>query len=255
MPALWVLVRKELRSFFLSPYAYLLCAMYALIVGLFFWTGLGRLLILGVEAHAGGQALPVNLNQQLLRPLLLNVGLAALFFAPLISMRLIADERRHGTIELLATSPVCNSEIILAKWLASFVLYTAMLLFTALNIGFLFHYGNPDWKPLAIGYAGLLLQAAALLAIGIFISSLSKSPILAGALTCGLFLFLWIVGSVGAYEPSSWAHVLAYLSFMTHLQPFARGVVMLQDVVFYLSLTLLGLFLAARSMELSRWSS
>ena len=105
----------------------------------------------------------MNLNEQIIRPLLSNVSVIGLFFIPMITMRLFAEEKRSGTIELLATSPVRDLEIIVGKWLAALLLYACMLLFTALNFGFLFIYGHPDWKPLAIGYLGLLLQAGALL--------------------------------------------------------------------------------------------
>ena len=100
----------------------------------------------------------------IIRPLLSNVSVIGLFFIPMITMRLFAEEKRSGTIELLATSPIRDIEIILGKWLAAVILYACMLLFTAINFAFLFRYGNPDWKPLAIGYLGLLLQAGALLA-------------------------------------------------------------------------------------------
>ena len=112
----------------------------------------------GMEMQMRGQAIPMNINEQVIRPLLSNASVIGLFFIPLITMRLFAEEKRTGTIELLATSPVRDMEIILGKWLAALTCTACMLLFTALNFAFLFHYGNPDWKPLAVGYLGLLLQ-------------------------------------------------------------------------------------------------
>ena len=154
-----IICRKELRSYFASPIAYLLLTMFALIFGYFFWSSLGEFVYVGMESQMRGQMMPMNLNEMLIRPLLFNVGVVGLFFIPMITMRLFAEEKRSGTIELLATSPIRDSEIILGKWLAAVGLYTCILLVTAVNFAFLFKYGKPDWKPLLIGYLGLLLQA------------------------------------------------------------------------------------------------
>jgi ABC-2 type transport system permease protein len=170
-------------------------------------------------------------------------------------MRLFAEEKRTGTIELLATSPVRDIEIILGKWLASVVLYACLLLFTAVNFAFLFRYGNPDWKPLLIGYLGLLLQAGALLAIGTFISTLTRNQIIAGAVTFGVCLLLWVLEWVSGYETATWARVLAYMSVITHFESFGKGVLDSKDAVFYVTVIFLGLFFTARSMESLRWRS
>jgi len=170
-------------------------------------------------------------------------------------MRLFAEEKRTGTIELLATSPVRDIEVILGKWFAAVVLYACLLLFTAVNFAFLFKYGHPDWKPLLIGYLGLLLQAGALLAIGTFISTLTKNQIIAGAVTFGVCLLLWILEWVSGYETATWAKVLAYMSVITHFESFAKGVLDTKDAIFYLTVIFLGLFFTARSMESLRWRS
>jgi ABC-2 type transport system permease protein len=135
------------------------------------------------------------------------------------------------------------------------VLYSCLLLFTALNFAFLFRYGNPDWKPLALGYLGLLLQAGALLAIGTFISTLTKNQIIAGAATFGACLLLWVLDWVAGYETSTWARVMSYISVIPHFESFARGVLDTKDAIFYLSVIFLGLFFTARSMESLRWRS
>ena len=140
-----------------------------------------------------GQAMPMSVNEYVIRPLLSNISVVGLFFIPMITMRLFAEEKRMGTIELLATSPIRDIEVIIGKWLAALILYGVMLLFSAINFAFLFRYGNPDWKPLAIGYLGLLLQAGGLLAIGTFISTLTKNQIIAGAATFGVCLLLWVL--------------------------------------------------------------
>ncbi len=250
-----IICRKELRSYFVSPIAYLLLAMFAVIMGFFFWNALGYFVYMGIESQMRGEMYPMNVNEQVIRPLLSNMSVVGLFLIPMITMRLFAEEKRSGTIELLATSPVRDTEVIVGKWLAAVVMYGCLMLLTALNFLFLFKYGNPDWKPLAIGYLGLLLQAAALLAIGTFISTLTKNQIVAGAATFGACLLLWVLEWVSGYETATWARVLSYMSVITHFESFAKGGLDVKDAVYYVTVTFLGLFLTARSMESLRWRS
>ena len=247
--------RKELRSYFVSPIAYLLLAMFAVIFGFFFWNILGYFIFTGMESQMRGEMYPMNVNEQVIRPLLSNVGVIGLFFIPMITMRLFAEEKRSGTIELLVTSPIRDGEIILGKWLAALTLYAGLLALTALNFVFLFRYGNPDWKPLAIGYLGLLLQAGALLAIGMFISTLTKNQIIAGAATFGVCLLLWVLEWVGGYETATWATVLSYMSVVTHIDSFSKGLLDSKDAVYYVTLIFLGIVFTARSLEALRWRS
>ncbi len=255
MRNIWIICRKELRSYFVSPIAYLLLTMFALIFGFFFWNSLGYFVFVGMESQMRGEAFPMNVNEQVVRPLLANISVVGLFFIPMITMRLFAEEKRTGTIELLATSPIRDVEVVLGKWLAAVALYACMLLSSALNFAFLFRYGNPDWKPLAVGCLGLLLQAASLLAIGTFISTLTKNQIIAGAATFGVCLLLWILGWVSGYETAAWARALSYMSVSKHFESFAKGVLDSKDAIFYATLTFLGLFFTARSMESLRWRS
>jgi ABC-2 type transport system permease protein len=208
-----------------------------------------------MESQMRGQMMPMNVNEEVIRPLLSNVSVIGLFLIPMITMRLFAEEKRTGTIELLATSPVSDVQVILGKWLAAMVMYASMLLLTALNFLFIFKYGRPDWKPLVIGYLGLLLQAGALLAIGTFISTLTKNQIIAGGATFGVCLLLWILEWVSGYETATWARVLSYMSVITHFESFSKGLLDSKDAIFYVTLIFLGLFLTARSMESLRWRS
>src|SRR6202047_4502164 len=197
----------------------------------------------------------MGVNEQVIRPIFSNISVIGWSLIPMITMRLFAEEKRTGTIELLVTSPVRDLEIVLGKWLAAVALYSCLLLFTAVNFAFLFRYGNPDWKPLAVGYLGLLLQAGALLAIGTFISTLTKNQIIAGAATFGVCLLLWVLEWVAGYETATWARVLSYMSVITHFDSFGRGVLDIKDAVFYLTVIILGLFFTARSLESLRWRS
>lgn len=247
--------RKEMRSYFVSPVAYLLLLMFALLFGWFFWNMVGDFAYYTVMSRERGEMYPMNINEQIIRPLLSNITVIGLFFIPLITMRLFAEEKRNGTIELWATSPVRDGDVILGKWLAAMSLYGCMLLVSALNFIYLFKYGNPDWKPVLINYLGLFLQAAALLAIGTFISTLTKNQIIAGAATFGVCLLFFVLGWVSSYNYATWAQVCSYLSINTHMESFARGVIDSKDAIYYVSFTFFGLFLTARSLESLRWRS
>jgi len=255
MRNVWIVCRKEMRSYFVSPIAYILFAMFALIFGWFFWNMLGAFVFYSVSSQMRGEMFPMNVNEQIIRQLLMNMNVVNLFFIPIITMRLFAEEKRNGTIELLATSPIRDVEVILGKWLASVLLYSGMLLVTGLNFAFLFKYGNPDWKPMAAGYLGVLLQAAAMLAVGTFISTLTKNQIIAGAATFAVCLLLFVLGWAGGYESATWAQVLNYMAVTTHMESFAKGVLDSKDTVYYVSVIFLGLFLTARSLESLRWRS
>lgn len=255
MKNIWIICRKELRSYFVSPVAYILLVMFAVVFGWFFWASLGYFVQMAMEATLEGEQFPMNVNEQIIRPLLSNLNVIGLFFIPMITMRLFAEEKRSGTIELLVTSPVTDAQIVLGKWLASVIMYAIILATTALDFIFIFKYGNPDWKPLAIGYLGLLLQAAGLLAIGTFISALTKNQIIAGAVTFAVCLVLWIASWPVQFETATWAQVLAYMCVVTHFESFAKGVLDTKDAIYYLTVIFLGLFFTTRSMESLRWRS
>jgi ABC-2 type transport system permease protein len=182
-----------------------------------------------------------------------NMSVIGLFIIPMITMRLFAEEKRTGTIELLVTSPLRDSEIILGKWLAAFILYLTILATSLLNMLVLFAYGNPDWRPMAVGYLGLILQGGCLLAIGTFISTATRNQIVAGVATFGVCLLLWVLDWVSQFDSSPLFAVISYLSVTSHFESFARGVLDSKDALYYLSMIVLGLFLTARSMESIRW--
>jgi ABC-2 type transport system permease protein len=255
MRNIWVICRRELNSYFSSPIAWLLLTMYSILFGYFFWTLVGYFVQHSIEMQMMGQSVPENINEQIIRPLLANNAFLEILFIPLISMRLFAEEKRNGTIELLATSPVRDVEIILGKWLAALLLYCWMLVFTGLNFAFLFRFGNPDWKSMLVAYLGLILQGAALLAIGTFISTLTKNQIIAAVCTFGACLLLWIFAWISSFNSAPWATVLSYMSVISHSESFGRGVLEIKDAVYYLSVIFLGLFLTTRSMESLRWRS
>jgi ABC-2 type transport system permease protein len=200
-----------------------------------------------------GRGMPMNVNEWVIRPVLSNVSVIGLFLIPMITMRLFAEEKRTGTMELLATSPIRDVEIILGKWLAAVIMYACILGLAMVNLVVLFAFGKPDWRPMLVGFLGLLLQGGCLLAVGTFISTTTRSQIVAGVATFAVCLLLWVLDWVSAYETSAWAKAVSYMSVLTHFEPFSKGVIDTKDVVYYLTMIFLGLFLTARSMESIRW--
>ena len=250
-----VIFKKELKSYFASPIAYLLLTIFAVIFGFFFYSATRFFVLQGMQMQMMGRGMPMDVNEYVIRPLLTNASVIGLFLIPMITMRLYAEEKRSGTIELLMTSPVRDLEIVLGKWLAALVLYLAILGVSGINLGILFAFGHPDWKPILVGFLGLLLQGGCLLAIGTFISTMTRNQIIAGGATFAVCLMLWVLDWVSAYDQSAWAKVISYLSVVTHFEPFSKGVIDSKDVVFYLSMIFFGLFLTSRSVESLRWRS
>jgi len=248
-----IICKKELKSYFSSPIAYLLMAIFAVIFGFFFYSATAFFVMRGMESQMMGRAQPMDVNEWVIRPLLSNASVIGLFLIPMITMRLYAEEKRSGTMELLMTSPVHDAEIIIGKFIASLVMFACIIGVSAVDISALFVYGKPDWKPIAVGYLGLLLQGGALIAIGTFISTTTKNQIIAGGATFAVCLLLWVLDWVSSYEQAAWAKVVSYLSVVQHYEPFTKGVIDTKDVIFFLSLMFFGLFLTARSMESLRW--
>jgi len=250
---IWTICRRELYSYFVSPVAWVLLTIFAVLSGFFTYIITASFVHYSMEGQMSGQSMPMNLNEQVIAPLFSNISVVGLFLIPLISMRLFAEEKRQGTIELLVTSPVHDLEIVIGKWLSAVLMYGALLLVLLLDFSFLFIYGQPDWRPVVTGFLGILLQGACLLALGTFISTLTKNQIVAGAIGFALALVLWILNWTTSFGNSDSVQVLNYLSIVSHTESFSRGVLDTKDIVYYLSMIFLGLFLTSRSLESLRW--
>jgi ABC-2 type transport system permease protein len=253
MRTIWNICRRELYSYFVSPIAWVLLAIFAILAGYFTYIVSFYFARASMESQMMGGGGPMNINEQLIAPILSNIAVVGLFLVPLVSMRLFAEEKRQGTIELLMTSPVTDVEIILGKWLSAVLMYAAMLAILALDFSFLFVYGKPDWKPVATGFLGILLQSSCLLAFGAFISSTTKNQIVAGSIGFALALLLFILSWTSQFGNSDILQVVSYLSIMSHYDSFSRGVIDSKDLIFYVSMIFFGLFLTARSLESVRW--
>lgn len=247
---------KELRAYFASPIAWVTVGLFALLVGGFYATNLFFFIRQSMQMEqfaAMGQGQPINVNQYLIRPLLMNVSVIVLFVLPMITMRTYAEEKRSGTIELLLTSPLTDFQIIMGKFLGAVMLYIVMLFVTLVHMAVLFLYGRPEWQSIISGYLGLLLMGSAFISIGLFISSTTKNQIVAGMLTFSVLLLLWITGWFAESASPTAAAVLNYLSITQHFDDFAKGVIDTTHVVYYLSFIAFGLFLTVKSVDAERW--
>lgn len=243
---------KELRSYFASPIGWVMMGLFAVVFGWFFSTYLNYFLKESMQAQFGQQQ-ATNVNMRMIRPLLGNASVLILFLLPMITMRSYSEEKRSGTIELLLTSPLTDMQIIVGKFLGALGMYFAWVLITAIYIGILFNYGNPEIKPLFSGYLGLLLQGGAFISIGLFISSTTKNQMVAGAATFIALLFLWIIAWFADSVGPTAASILNYLSITEHFDDFGKGIIDTKHIVFYMSFIVFCLFLTLKSVDSERW--
>ena len=253
MTNILAIAHKEIRSYFASPMAYIIIGLFALLFGYFYVAILTWFVQQGTQMSMGMGPGTLNVNQQMIRPLLMNMTVVLLFVLPMITMRTYAEEKRSGTIELLLTSPLTDMQIILGKFLGALTLYATMLLVTLVYVVALFFFGSPEWKPIVTAYIGLLLLGGSFLSMGLLISSLTKNQIVAGMLTFGVFLLLWVIDWIGTFAGPTLEPIVNYLSITQHFDDFAKGVIDTKHVVYYLSFMTFGLFLTAKSVDSERW--
>jgi ABC-2 type transport system permease protein len=254
MKNLWIIARKELRTYFTSPIAYVVMTVFMVLVGFFFYSLVywfnAQAMQMAQNQYYAGQ---ININQMLFSPLFHNISIILLLMLPLLTMRLFAEEKKIGTEELLYTSPISVGEIIMGKFLASLLVLLAMLALTALLSVFTFLYGKPEVAPVLMGYLGLFLLGAAFIAIGVFFSSLTENQIVAAILTFGSLLLFWIISWASNAATGFWKDVLNYVSFFQHFDNLTQGILDTTDVVYYLSFAFFGLFLTHTAIQSRRW--
>jgi len=259
MRTLYAIYRKEMGHYFVSPIAYAVVGVFLVISGFFFY----QILVIYIEQsfQATMQMARFGSAPDMDVPGLVNrnffglLGTVALFVVPMLTMGLYAEEKKRGTMELLLTSPLRDVHVVLGKFLASLSLFAIMLLptLTYQLVLFLKSEPLPPWRLVLVGYGGVLLLGAVLIALGSFISSLTESQIIAAVATFGTFLLLWVIDIGGRGSGTRTGEVLQYLSILRHYDEFTRGVVDTTSLVFYGSLVVLGVFLTLRSLDAMRW--
>jgi ABC-2 type transport system permease protein len=245
---------KELRAYFGSPMAYIIIGVFAIVFGYFFYVPLVFFNRQSMQM-AMGMGGSMNINSMLITPVFVNSTVVMLFLLPAITMRTYAEEKRSGTIELLLTSPVTDFEIILGKFFGAMGLYVSMLALTLLHVAILFWAAdpNPEWKPIASTYLGLVLMGGCFISIGLLISSLTKNQVVAAIVTFTVFLMLWVINWIGTFVGPTAQAVLTHLSITDHFEDFSRGVIDTKHLVYYISFISLGLYLTAKSVDSERW--
>lgn len=231
------IAQRELKVYLTSPMAYIVICIFLALAGLFF----------SVLSSAAYYETSISG--------FLNWGsLVLLLMSAVITMRLISEERKLGTLELLLTSPIRDSELILGKFLGSLGMLAIMLGLTVLYPILLEIYGDPDPGPIISGYIGMFLLGMTCLSIGIFTSTLSSNQIVSAVLAGGILFGLWYVGVAAGYLPEALGNVIQYFSLQYYYPDFLSGFIDTKGIVYYISITALFLFLAIRSIENSRYS-
>ena len=251
---IWPIFKKEMRLYFTSPVAYVILAIFLIIAGYFFYSIFAFFTMASMQAAMNPQmARDLTVTDSVMRPLFSNVSVILLLLIPLVTMRLFAEERRSGTIELLLTYPVRDGAVLVGKYLAALALYAVMLAATLLYPEMIAYFARLEWGPLLTGYLGLLLMGAAFIAVGIFASSLTENQIVSSLITFGTLLIFWVIGWSAESVGGVWGKVLSDLSILEHYDTFSKGVLDTKDVVYYVNFSVLGLFLTLRSLEARRW--
>ncbi len=251
--AIW---QREMKSYFVSPIAYVVLTVFFFLCGFFFYSILSAVIqSTMMQAQFGQGAQPVDVPGIVGRSFFGTTSVVLLFMIPMLTMGLFAEEKKRGTMELLLTTPVGIVQTMMGKYLASLTFLLIMYLGSGITIAALFIYGNAEWRPILGGYLGLFLYGAALLALGLFISTLTENQIVSVVITFGTILVLWLIESFSTGATGIAKDVLDYLSVIGHLDDFIKGVVDTSHVIYYLTFAFVGLFLTYRSLESMRWKS
>ena len=244
-----LIARKDLRSYFTSPIAYIIAAIFLLLVGWMFVNLFSYFLMSSGQFSALNMGQKPTLSEHVLRPLFGNMNVVLLFVAPFITMRLLAEERRDHTIELLLTARLRPRNIVIGKFLAGTGLLGTIVGATLVYPILLQIVGHPDWGVIAACYFGMLLICATYVAIGLFWSSRTENQVVAAVLTFGTLLFFWLISWASHRAGPVWSDVLTHLSLIGHFSNFTQGILELSDIIYYLSFTGFALFLTNLSVE------
>jgi len=254
MNNIWAVCKKEIKTYFTSPIAYVSITVFLVLVGFFFQSLIWWFNMQSLQMARNPQALQqLNINQMVYAPLFHNISIILLLMIPLLTMRLLSEEKKAKTDELLYTSPLSVSQIILGKYFASLFVLLVMLTLNGLLSLFTFIFGNPELAPILTGYLGLFLMGAAFMAVGIFFSSLTDNQIVSAVLTFGALLLFWVLNWASFSTSGIWKDVLNYISFFQHFDGMTRGILDTTDIVYYLSFIFLGLFFAHSVIQSRKW--
>ncbi|UCF35865.1 MAG: ABC transporter permease subunit [Acidobacteriota bacterium] len=255
MRNLLAILTKELKSLFVSPIAYVVLAVFYGVSGYFFYIILSFYAQQSSMNQFGQAPYPMDVPTMVVGSYFGVLSTILLFLLPMVTMGIFAEERKRGTIELLLTSPITHLQLILGKFLGVILFLAIMLLPAILKVLLLYTYSDPQpaVSPYLIGILGAFLLGGSLIAVGVFISSLTENQIVAAAATFGVFIILWVLDASADGTTTVVNEVLRYLSVLNHYEDFTKGVFDTQHLVFYLSFVFLGLFLTSLSLDSEKW--
>lgn len=251
-----IIAGKELSAYFVQPVAYVVMTVFLLLGGFFFFNLLRRFdLVLQIYgAMRNPQMLAhMNLNSMVIGPMLHNLSIVLVILVPAITMRSFAEEKRTGTYEFLLTAPIRTGEIVAGKFIAAALFVLIMIGLAAMFPLILIIFGNPEIGVIFSGYLGLAFIGVSFVAIGLFTSSLTENQIIAAISSFGALLMLYVISWPAEAGGSSFAGVLRYLSLPEHFSKMVNGLIDTRDIVYFLSLIFVALFLTQRSVESARW--
>ena len=254
MSRLFAIYQRELAYFYNSFVAYVVIAIFVLLGGYFFYNLVAFFNMVSMETMQNPVAAGrLSITEGVLQPLFENLSIVMLFIMPLLTMRLLSEERKSGTAELLFTYPISDWDAILGKYLATLTVFLTMLALTAFFPLLLTRYATPEWGPVLSSYLGLFLLGMAFVAMGLFFSSLSDNQLVAAILTFGFALFFLVIGWITPFVSANVAATVTQLSILEHFVRFSKGIIDTNDVIYYLNFSLLFLFLCSRVLESNRW--
>jgi ABC-2 type transport system permease protein len=259
MRGLLAIYRKEMSHYFVSPIAYAVGAVFLVVSGFFFNLILGDVMQGAMEAEMQslrfGRSADFDVPGIVMRSFFSLLGTITLFVAPMLTVSTYAEERSRGTMELLMTSPLRDISIVLGKFFATLTLFALLLAPTALyqTAMYLASDPRPRWRLMLVGYLGVLLLGGVVIAIGSFVSSLTENQIIAGVVTFGVSLVLWVIDVTVRGSFTRTGEIIQHLSILRHFEDFTRGVLDTSHLVFYLSMMIFGIFLTLRSIDSLRW--
>lgn len=245
MNAFLATLSRELRAYFFSPLAYIVMAVLLLVNGFVFWLIVS---FLSDPRAAAGAPLELFFGQTFFFWLIL------LFMTPVLTMRLLSEERRSGTIEVLMTAPITEAQVVLGKYVAALSFYIALWVPTLAYAGVIARYGAVDWGPVASGYLGVAGVGALFLAVGVLASAVTRSQLIAALLTFVILVPMFTFGLLENLVNNEIAkQVFGYLNLWQHMDDFAKGIVDSRRLVYYASATVFLLFLATRTLAVKKW--
>lgn len=249
------IVSKELKSYVISLNVYLVAMVFLAITDFLFYQLALRYSFISTQLLRTPEMAPqVNLHDMVFRPVYHNMSVILIFIVPALTMRLFAEEKKSRTTELLMTSPISITELVLGKFLAVYIVYGILLALTLHMPLILSGFSEVNWRPLLATYLGLLLLGGVFTSLGLFASSLTENQIIAAVISFGMFLLLWLIGITAQNAGSTQIEaVVRYLSIIEHFDNFTRGLLDSRDLVYFVSLITLGLFSTHRVLESQRW--